>query len=45
MSDIIYKFLTAENALKVLEQSRLKVGLLRELNDVYDCAAGLRSNG
>src|SRR5271166_6382176 len=38
MSDIIYKFLTAENALKVLEQSRLKVGLLRELNDVYDCA-------
>ncbi len=38
MSGILYKFLSVENALRVLEQHRLKVSLIRELNDIYDCA-------
>ena len=39
MSDMIYKFLSAENALKVLEGKRLKISLLSDLNDVYDAVA------
>jgi hypothetical protein len=35
--NIAYKFLPAEAALKVLEQGRLKVTRLTELNDVFDC--------
>ncbi len=38
MTQILYKFLTVENAFRVLEQRKLKVSLIRELNDVYDCA-------
>ena len=38
MSDMIYKFLTIENAFRALEQEKLKISLIRELNDVYDCA-------
>jgi Protein of unknown function (DUF2971) len=38
MSEILYKFLSAENALKVLESREIKVSLLHELNDIYDCA-------
>jgi hypothetical protein len=37
MSDIVYKFLTFENAFRVMEQHELKVSLLSELNDIYDC--------
>ena len=38
MSEILYKFLPAESALSVLEEKRLKVSVIHELNDVYDCA-------
>jgi hypothetical protein len=37
MSDLVYKFLTFENAFRVMEQHELKVSLLGELNDIYDC--------
>ena len=33
---ILYKFLTPEFAIKVLEEKRLKVSLVSELNDIYD---------
>ena len=36
MSGIVYKFLPAEFALKVLEEMRLKVSTPSELNDIYD---------
>jgi hypothetical protein len=38
MGEILYKLLPAEFALKVLEEKRLKVSMIGELNDVYDCA-------
>ena len=37
MADVIYKFLSLENAFRVMEQHELKVSLIRELNDIYDC--------
>lgn len=37
MADVIYKFLSVENAFRVMEQHALKVSLIRELNDIYDC--------
>ena len=37
MADVIYKFLSVENAFRVMEQHELKVSLVRELNDIYDC--------
>lgn len=44
MSSILYKFLTPEFAIKVLEEKRLKVSLMTELNDIYDCAPVFRSS-
>ena len=38
MGSIFYKFLTPDFAIKVLEEKRLKVSLMTELNDIYDCA-------
>jgi hypothetical protein len=38
MGDIVYKFLPDKYALMALERVRLKVSLLSELNDIYDCA-------
>jgi hypothetical protein len=38
MSEIIYKFLPAEYALEALEEKRIKLSMLNELNDIYDCA-------
>ena len=37
MSGLVYKFLTLENGFKALEQKRLKVSLISELNDIFDC--------
>jgi len=37
MSKLVYKFLSEDMALKVLNEKRLKVSLLPELNDVHDC--------
>ncbi len=37
MSGLVYKFLTLEYGLKALEQKRLKVSLISELNDIFDC--------
>ncbi len=37
MADVIYKFLSVENAFKVMEENQLKVSLLSELNDIFDC--------
>jgi len=37
MADVIYKFLSVDNAFRVMEQHALKVSLIRELNDIYDC--------
>jgi len=44
MSSVFYKFLTLEFALKVLEEKRLKVSLITELNDIYDCAPVFRNS-
>jgi hypothetical protein len=38
MSDLIYKFLTAEYGLRALESGQLKVSITNQLNDIYDCA-------
>lgn len=38
MSDIVYKFLPAAHALTVMEEKKLKVSMIPELNDLYDCA-------
>jgi len=35
---LVYKFLSAETALRVLETKQLKVSRLTELNDIYDCS-------
>jgi len=45
MSDVIYKFLSPEFALRVLEQYRLKVSILQELNDIFDCAPVIPPTG
>ena len=37
MSDLIYNFLPIEYGLTALETHRLKVSLINELNDIYDC--------
>ena len=37
MTSLLYKFLPTDIALKVLEEKRLKVSLLTELNDIFDC--------
>jgi hypothetical protein len=37
MGGLVYKFLTLENGFKALEQKRLKVSLISELNDIFDC--------
>jgi hypothetical protein len=37
MSKILYKFLPTPYALDALERRELKVSLLKELNDVFDC--------
>jgi len=42
VSNLIYKFLPPEIAFKVLEEKKLKVSLIPELNDVYDYAPILR---
>jgi Protein of unknown function (DUF2971) len=41
MGQILYKFLPAEFALKVLEESKLKVSTQSELNDIYDLSSPL----
>jgi hypothetical protein len=38
MPRLYYKFLTAENCLRVLETQSLKISRLTELNDVFDCS-------
>ncbi len=38
MAATIYKYLPADIALRVLEDSRIKISLLPELNDVFDCS-------
>ncbi len=45
MADVIYKFLSVENAFRVMEKHALKVSLIRELNDIYDCGPTLRLLG
>ena len=35
---LLYKFLPAETALKVIESKLIKVSMLKELNDIYDCS-------
>ena len=37
MAEVFYKFLSVENAFRVMEEHQLKVSLIRELNDIYDC--------
>jgi hypothetical protein len=37
MVQVCYKFLSVENAFRVMEQHELKVSIIRELNDIYDC--------
>ncbi len=37
MAEVFYKFLSVENAFRVMEQHEIKVSLIRELNDIYDC--------
>jgi len=41
MADVIYKFLSVEYAFKVMEDKQLKVSLLSELNDIFDCRPNL----
>ena len=41
MAETIYKYLSADLALRVMEERRLKVSLLPELNDVFDCSPRL----
>lgn len=41
MGYLIYKFLSDSNAHRVIEGKMLKVSLLNELNDVFDCAPKL----
>ncbi len=36
MDEIVYKFLPTNYALKVLEQKKLKLSTLLDLNDIYD---------
>jgi Protein of unknown function (DUF2971) len=45
MNLVVYKFLPAEYALKALEERKLKVSLISELNDIYDCAPIVRRVG
>ena len=41
MADVIYKFLSVEYAFKVMEDKQLKVSLLSDLNDIFDCRPNL----
>lgn len=45
MANIIYKFLSVDNAIKDMEQHELKVTLIRELNDIFDCGPILVLSG
>jgi hypothetical protein len=44
MAEILYRFLSCDHALNVMKDRQLKVSLIRELNDVYDCEPILLSN-
>jgi hypothetical protein len=37
-TEILYKFLPPQYALQALQEHRLKVSILNDLNDIYDCA-------
>lgn len=43
MSDTLYKFLPAEFALRVLEEKRVKVSTVNDLNDIYDFSSSIDS--
>jgi hypothetical protein len=38
---LLYRFMSLRNAMSSLQEKRLRVGRLLELNDPYDCAPGL----
>jgi hypothetical protein len=38
---IIYRYLPSEFALLAIQQQRLKVGRLNELNDIFDCGPAI----
>ena len=42
---MLYKFLSDDVALKVLNERQLKVSLIPELNDVYDCVPVIKTVG
>ncbi len=45
MGKMLYKFLSDDVALKVLAERQLKVSLISELNDVYDCLPVIETVG
>jgi hypothetical protein len=42
MEKRLYRFMSAENALKTIEQNRLRVGRLNELNDPFEFIPALK---
>jgi hypothetical protein len=45
MAEVLYKFIPAFFATKVLEEYRLKVSTLGQLNDIYDCVPVVKQSG
>lgn len=43
MADTLYKFLSADLALRVLVEKQLKLSLISELNDIYDCSPTIKA--